>query len=530
MAPPSQRLQNPDHAKTPSSYTSSDRSDMGHRPFIFAAPSRSLSSLKDTNDGENRNDAIGASEQIEDKSSMGFSSGFPFLKSLQNQHDAGRALAGLSVDPTLHRIASHSKVIENTSEGILPSRPALSTVPDFSASASKDSNAFAAGAQSGIHAYNRCLPPYSSVLEAGPMSRPSLSPNVPQQTVFSRGLCTNILGSCTPGLLKPPVQSNDTDFQGVGAAVELSASVSCKPPESSRTIEGTQITLQGKVSLEDHVSDTPLPGSVPNSHLHQSYSLLHQMQAIKSVEVDPSNRTLKRFEGPDNGVDFETVPLGGNQLSDGHSATVGGAHYTGSQVDGKVFKLLGKPGENCGASSASLDMGALRRTGSSHSSDNSEATLRHEHSKMAPSRVGQPGTLIQALQVSDAQRMAALQHMELAKLVQKPADSLLIHEPMKQSHTDSGASPANTGYSWLPTSTRTNISSQNSLPSEVIDQSLIEKQKKHKIPATVVQAWHKEAMSRARLQSARWSHGSPFIKFPEFFKYLILQCSPIVEC
>ncbi|KAK4801156.1 hypothetical protein SAY86_021643 [Trapa natans] len=505
LGPPSQRIQKPEHARTPSSHVSSDRSDMGHRPFISTAPSQSLSSWKDTNEGENRNYVIGASEHIVDKSSMDSSSEFPFLRSFPSQCDVGRALPSLSVDPTVQRIPSHSRMLENTSEGILPTVSALPSVPDLSACVSKGSNASVAGAQRGILPFAGSLSPSSSVLEAGPMFCPSLIPNVPQLPVFSRGLPTMTAGSCTPDLLKPSVQSSDKDFQkDVGAAVELSGSVRLKLPESTKNVEEAQSTLPEKVSSPNHVSDTSLPGSVPNNILHQSYSLLHQMQAMKSADVDPFNQTLERLKGPDDGVNLEKSPFGGNHLSDGHSGTAGEAHYTGPQVDRKVFKLSDKSGENYEASSASLDMEPLRRTGSSHSFNNSEASLRHEHSKITRSWAGQPGTLInhQAAQVLDVQKMAALQHMEQAKVVQNPADSLLF-EPAKQLHADSGNIPAKAIYNWLPTSTRTDMSSPNSLPPEVTDQSLVAEQKKRKVPETVVQAWHKEVMSSARLHGVR---------------------------
>ncbi|OWM90380.1 hypothetical protein CDL15_Pgr014682 [Punica granatum] len=518
LGPPSQRLQNPDRAfisqsssQTPSSRISSGRSEVGHMPLASTPSNRSLSSWKETYEGENTNHISGASEQINDKSSMGFISGFPFSRShLQNQRDAGRALPGQSINPALHRLASHSKVIENSSEGILPSQSALPSVPENSVNTSRGSNAsIAEGAQTGIRAHTGHLPQHSLESEAASMSRPSLVPSVPQQSVFSGGLSTTLPGSTVSGLLKPPVPANDNDVQkGVGGVAELSASVSFKPPESSRTAEAAQSTLQGKVSSVNHVSDASLTHTVQNSIPHQNYSLLHQMQAMKNAEVDPSDRNSKRFMGPESGIDSQTAPLGGNQLSHVHSAAAGDASTLHPSLPGgetKTFNLSGKQGDNWDASPASLHLDAIRNSGISHSSSNYEAFLRREHSQ-APTWVGQPGTLRngQVLQVLDAQRMAAIKHMEQAQLVQKPADSLRVHEPANQFQADSDASPpVTTGYRWLPTSARTeNISSQQSVPPEVTDQNLLRKQKKRKIPAPEVQAWHKEVMTSARLHSA----------------------------
>lgn len=506
LAPPSQQLQNLDHivysqgsSRAPiSPHISSDRSEIGDMPPVSGPSDQSLSSWREPNEGGNRNHISGASEQINGKFSMGVISGFPFSSSHpQSQHDAERALPGQSLNPTLHRLPSHSKEIENTSEGILLSQSILPSVPDISASASKSSSASALEeARSGIHPHTGRLPLNSLVSEASSMSLPSLTPGVSQQSVFSRGLSTTVPASISPGLLKPEVQSNDNDLQkGVDEAMELSASIRS---ESSRTGEAVQSSLLGNLSSSNHASPGYLPRSVSNGVSHQSYSLLNQMQAMKSAEMDLSDQTWKKFRGPDRGVDSDTVALGGNQLSYGQSAAAGDVQPSHPELDKMMFDLSGRQGGSWDANSASLHMDALRRSGSTHSSSSVEAFLRLDHSQINPLvGIGHPGTLTsaQALAVPDTRRMAAINHMEQARLLQGPTDSMLAHEQADQFHDNSGAS--------LALARTKNISSQNLLPPEVADQGLFMKQKKRKIAATEVLAWHKEVMASARLQSAR---------------------------
>ena len=73
---------------------------------------------------------------------------------------------------------------------------------------------------------------------------------------------------------------------------------------------------QGKESLVKNLSDASPSNSSstqrdieafgrslrPNNLLHPNYSLLQQIQAMKSTEIDPSDRSLKRLKRADRVV------------------------------------------------------------------------------------------------------------------------------------------------------------------------------------------------------------------------------------
>ncbi|GMH17019.1 hypothetical protein Nepgr_018860 [Nepenthes gracilis] len=61
----------------------------------------------------------------------------------------------------------------------------------------------------------------------------------------------------------------------------------------------------------------------PNNNLHDNYTFLHQIHAMKSVEMDHGDRPLKRFRGPDNGLDVQHLAVkDGERFSGGLSCLV----------------------------------------------------------------------------------------------------------------------------------------------------------------------------------------------------------------
>ncbi|KAK4766660.1 hypothetical protein SAY87_008302 [Trapa incisa] len=455
LAPPSEQLQNLDRVGSSmapiSPHMSSDRCEIGDMPLITGPSNQSLSSLKKPNEGEYKNHISSVSEQINGNFSKGFISEFPATRShAQSLHDAAeRALPGQSVNLTLHRLPSHSKEIGNLSEGILHGQSTPPSVPDISAGTTKSSSAPALEeARSEVRPSSAQLPLKSLVLEALSMSH---HPRIP--------------GAC--------IRS-----------------------ESSGTDEAAEGSLLGNLSSSNHVSDAYISRSVSNGVSHQSYSLLNQIQAMKSAEMDLSVQTWKRFRDPKKGVDSDTVVLGGNRQPYGHSAATGDVQPPQLGIDENIFNLSGKQGASWDANSASVHIDALRQSSSPHSSSNVEAFFRRDPPQINPLEgIGHPRTLrsAQALPVPDAQRMEAINHMEQARILHGPTDSMLAHEQANQIHNDSGACPA---------SARTeSISPQNLLPPEANDHDLPMKEKKRKIVAEVL-AWHKEVVANGKLQSA----------------------------
>ncbi|KAK4800146.1 hypothetical protein SAY86_025511 [Trapa natans] len=444
LAPPSEQLQNLDRIVysqgSPlaliSPHMSTYKSEIGDMPLITGPSNQSVSSSKEPNEAEYRNLVSDVSEQINGKFSKGFISEFPASRSHgQNQQDAERALPGQSVNLTLHRLPFHSKETGNSSEGTLQSQSIPPSVPDISAGTTKSTGASALEeARSEVRPPSGRLPLNSLVLEALSMFH---HPRIPGASIGSG---------------------------------------------SSGTGEAAQSSLLGNLSSSNHVS-------------HQSYSLLNQIHAMKSGEMNLNDRTWKRFRDLEKGFDSDTVVLGGNQQPYGQSAATGDVQPSHLRIDEKIFNLSGK-GVSWDANSASVHMDALRRSSSPHSSSNDEAFFRHDHSQINPLEdIDHPRTLrsAQASPVPDAQKMAVINHTEQARLLQGPTDSMLAHEQANQIHDDFGASPASTRIE--------NNSPQNLLPPEANDQDFPMKGKKRKMAATEVLAWHKEVMASGKLQS-----------------------------
>ncbi|KAJ8550727.1 hypothetical protein K7X08_000097 [Anisodus acutangulus] len=137
----------------------------------------------------------------------------------------------------------------------------------------------------------------------------------------------------------------------------------------------------------------------PNSFLHPNYSLLNQMEAMKNVETDPSEKPLKRMRGSDSNTGVQQI------LS----------------ADSRILSFSGQ--ENIQRSLSSQQGGNVtpqdvlashHNDAQSSSHNNNTNPFKPEHTKispqMAPSWFNQYGTFknVQMLQMYEAHRTASM--------------------------------------------------------------------------------------------------------------------------
>ncbi|KAK6925092.1 hypothetical protein RJ641_009418 [Dillenia turbinata] len=255
----------------------------------------------------------------------------------------------------------------------------------------------------------------------------------------------------------------------------------------------------------------------PNSLFHQKYSLLQQMQAMKSSEADPSNRGVKRFKGKDNSAEAQQLspPRAGQQLPQGPNIVVGDASVQCASVqcgDSKILSFSSEPEDdkNKNASSQPVHVhlppqdvtGFGPRESQSDASSSVSGSLRSEHPRvspqMAPSWFSQYGTFKngQMFPIFDGRKVAAMKTLEQHYVLGKSSD--IVHTEQVNSATG----PSQVGS--VPESSSATTMDGAHLPSDawppnVINGSLVPLHPKKRKSATAdLLPWHREVAQVAR--------------------------------
>lgn len=580
LGPPSQRLSIADNAISSQSSSqaslSSTRvtSDMGKKGHSWLASTASVQSLHpshETSHGDSTNHISSASGQISNNASRyniqgNFSAGFQYPRSHhQNQQVSG---TGGQVTPS-----QPVKQIGDSSERTQTSLAAQASVPDMSKGTSRGEFSSATETSqlsSNIRNHGGSAQQFP-VLEAMPVPQLSVMPGMSQQGAFSKmsqnawasvsNQQSSSVSKAPPNLFKThlqpvnnlertlsgPEKQDDQIAQKGDNGRSGFAAYSAKPQGFARedhSAKELQVPLendvgqklmnasqlQGKESAANSIADSTLSNSTtiqrdieafgrslkPNNLLHQNYSLLHQMQAMKSTETDPDNRSVKRFKGPDSGIDGSQVaPVGVQQLSTNHTSLPPG--------DSKMLSFSSKPGDNPGTNSSSRDMLTVCHNDSQSSIDgNSAVVVRGENSQispqMAPSWFDQYGTFKngQMLSVYDARKITAVKTMEQPFIVGKPSGSLDVGHPPQANSVADARQLGNIQQTSIPMSVRSDYpSSSQFLPSVTSDQSLVHvKPKKRKSATCELLPWHREVtqglprLQNISMSEAEWARAA----------------------
>ncbi|KAJ7978718.1 putative Dentin sialophosphoprotein-like protein [Quillaja saponaria] len=493
------------------------------------------------------------------KFSKAFPSGFPFSRfHTQNQSMTGlggQVIYNQSVNiPVVGRSASHSNQMDESCERAQTSQSALTSFQDTSVSILQKNVACPESSTQQNHAGDPAS--QTMALEAAPASQPSGTSSNSQQNGSSKVLLNiwtgisskqHSLGSFPANIPSHP--QPDNNFETISAPQKLGGQDTEKIgsdlsdngvhymfspgsgrkeqlekenseqkvlPESTDPADKNLGASYGKESLVKHLPDAPHTSAVtqrdieafgrslrPNNLLHQNYSLLNQVQATRSTDIDPTNQSIKRFKGQDSRVDVQQVASkGGQQLSYEYNNMVKDVSVDHSSVpsaDPKMSSFTSKPGDGKGTNVSSQDMpGFVQINAHDYSSINNATSVRGEHSlvspRMAPSWFEQFGTFKNGkiLPVYDVQRMAPSKVSEQSLIVEKQSDSLHAQNSVEQVDTASDTNQlANARQSAIPVASE-HVNS-NSLQLDAPEQTLVVmRPKKRKTATSELVPWHKE--------------------------------------
>ncbi|THG09141.1 hypothetical protein TEA_006380 [Camellia sinensis var. sinensis] len=567
LAPPSQRLpvQNralasQSSAQTVGSFSSSHTSpeirDTGHAQLGSAAQEQSLPS-HETSQGEFKFNKIGipgqtgieASEYgMQGNFSSALTSGFPHSRGqLQNEQmiDAsGKMTTNQPKNVSFNRHASH---FQQTDDSTIRASGDRSQPTD-----ANHSYEIASAAQILV---GRAMPSSQPFIASGisqPGAFPKMVPNpwinVPGQqhllgaqphkfppSIFQSSESNNnvVSTSSTPqdqedqdeerGKGLSESGANSMDSEGFVRGEEQPAKESIGQLRSSGNTDSAEKVSAslGKETVVKNLSEASPSNSAstqrdieafgrslkPNNSMHHNYSLLNQMRTMRSTEIDPSNRGLKRLKGADSGLGCQIGAKAGQPNE--QNVMVGDSLVQRSAIpsgDSKMLSFSG-PMENWErnvpsqlGNAPSQDVHALVWKDSENYT-HSTASVRVENSQispqMAPSWFNQFGTFKngQMLTAYDARKNTTVKTVEQPFTLGKPYDSLNAHNSLEQLNAAADSNQVgNIRQRSIPSSVAIeSFSSHLSRVQDFTDQRLVvARPKKRKSATSELLPWHKE--------------------------------------
>ncbi|KAI4319164.1 hypothetical protein MLD38_032797 [Melastoma candidum] len=539
LAPPSPRLQNFNRA-SPSQNPSTTLP--GSQPLsskvVSTSSIQSLSSLRETPAADCGNSIFSSPGSTSNKIpvpnfqgnvSRALASGFPFpVNQPPNQLDIG---AHGSVGPlqsmigSSNQIPGQSDVMDSSHERLEVRQTDVDTVPSIPSKAELTiSNQTRHGLPQFPASQSSLIVP-----EQAPLSR--VLPDAWIGTSNQQHLLSAIPGNSTLGLVSTqPKYINQVDTASSGLQKSEFQKGGHGPSEydepvkiqgfhgkdqivkepSSEVAGPSQGTVQGKESLMKPLSDSPLStsgrlgkveafdGYLRPSNSMGHYSLLHQVQAFKTANVDHDNRAMKRLKGLSS-LESQSVSLEGEKTSDNNNLP--GRLPNVRNVDSETRHFSNRSGESQGVSRPSPDAVIVSSDGCpSILMSNKIASVGGEDSKinhqMAPPEFEQYGGLINGnmYRMDDAKNMAVLKSMQQPMIFHKPAFSVQMQSVID---VHQAAFAANCIGNLLNRSTPTGATSEPPLPNLVLplgasDPSFQLKSRKRKIIGPEKLSWHKE--------------------------------------
>ncbi|PPD88183.1 hypothetical protein GOBAR_DD14887 [Gossypium barbadense] len=485
LGPPSQRFTIPDRSFSSQSspqrvnslnsvHISSEARMKGH---TLVGPTASVQSPHGESNGDSRNSISRVSGHTNYKASehnivgnvsAGFTSDYPYLEShLQCQHviDVGnQVIPNKFVNADFSGLTCQSKRIDDSYERAQISQLGRISAPRMPKSATDDlSSSETSWPSYGTQNNARVTDQQFPVLEAMPASQPSGGAFTKMPNVWtSVSAAQHLLGAqsswASQNLLKHQQQSNDNSettlpgekklddqiaWVGGNGATEFPAG-SAKPHNSGREeqpAKGQQLLPEADASQNPASMQRDIEAFGrslrPNNTVHQNYLLLHQVQAVKNIQIDPSNRSVKRFKGPtpDSALDAQQKSQGADLLPYGSNNMMRDALMSSSIVpsgDSKMLNMSSGAGEYTERQSSANDTLAFVQNDSLNfnNANNSAGSDRSEHPQirpqMAPSWFDEYGAFKkgQMLPIYDAQKIATMKAADKGFIVGRPSDNL----------------------------------------------------------------------------------------------------------
>ncbi|KAK8710760.1 hypothetical protein V6N13_146072 [Hibiscus sabdariffa] len=560
LGPPSRRFTIPDHViSSKSSLQEVDSlnsihvsSEVGRKDHTWLGPPVSIQSSTHGASHEDIRYNVsnvsgltsnkGSQYNIQENVSVGFTSDYPYLKSnLQSPYVIGasrQVTPDESINAPFDGLASHLKRIDDSSEraqtiqlGMKSTPHILKTSPDNDFSSETSFPSSGTGNQN--HAQDPGL--QFPVLEAMSTSQPSAGAESSQQGAKFSLASQNLLdphSNSRRTLLG--TEKLDDQIAQAGNSGQSEFPGGCAKPQNFVGEEKpgkAQLVLQENNGIQNPASmqrDIEAFGRSLrlNNVLHQNYSLLLQAQAMKNTEVDPSNRSVKRFKGPspDSGLDAQSS-RGEEQLSHVSNSVMRDALVGRPLIpsgDSKIRSSLSNTGDNHERQLTINTLLPFVRNDSQQlsNSDNSAANISSEHSQispqMAPSWFDWYGATKNGKMspVYDSRKIAMMNAKEKAFIVGQSSDSLHVHASERVSDAaDTGPlDKAQQSSNFIQIASE--FISPHSLPPDIANQNMVVRAKKRKSIIYEFLSWHKEVNQDSQrpldisVAEGEWAHAA----------------------
>ncbi|KAK8557501.1 hypothetical protein V6N13_013771 [Hibiscus sabdariffa] len=397
---PSQRFSIPDRAiSSPSSPQVVNSlnsvhvsSEVGRKGHAWLDPKTSVQSpTHGASSGDIRNNVSSVSGQISNKSSpyniqgnfsTGFASDYHLKSHLQSQHVTNvgsQATPSASVNASFGGLATLAKQTDNSSESAQTSQLRRSSAPRIPKSAADNKLASSETSRPGSNDQIHARDPGQQfpVLEALPASQPSATSESPKPGAFTKmpdmgtsvSAPQHLLGEqsswASQNLFKYHHQSSINSEATLLGATKLDDQIpetggcgqSELPAASTKpqSFVGEEQPAKDKQLLAENGAN-PNPATMlrdidalgrslrPNNTVRQNHSLLHQVQSMKDIEIEPSNRSVKRFKGPSLDSALDTQQNDSRNFSSANNSTanlVGGHTQISPQMAPSWFDRYG---------------------------------------------------------------------------------------------------------------------------------------------------------------------------------------------
>ncbi|OIV99976.1 hypothetical protein TanjilG_26314 [Lupinus angustifolius] len=501
LAPPTQRLPMAFSHATPQ--VAPETVDMGH---TWLTTTQTFPSREATH--EHRNNISSSSGQTFDKASQysglgnipqAFTSGFPFsMIHTQNQNMVNTQRSNETFDDrtaSMNNLHEHSERAQS-SHSELASAPGESTMQISALEASTaphPSVTFSASLHDSpskvLHnvwtSVSSKQQPYTSMIPSRP-----LPINVCETTVEAQ---------------KSGIEDSEKDGDDLSGQRILPGSVDASEEISSAShMKSTPDASQSSPAATPRDIEDFGRSLRPNDFLHQNFSLLNQAQSTQNIDIDPSNRDVKRFKISDNVVDKQQVDSNRGQKSYGYGnmvKDVASNHASLPPSDPNVLSFSTKPGDGRDTNASPQEVVDYAQKNALNFSNNSKTTsVRSKHPlinpQMAPSWFEQYGTFKngKTLPTYDVQTMTPQKIMDQPFILRSQSDNLHLGRPMEQVNSLSDAGQlGNARQTLMPTSVANEHVPSQLMPPPAVEPDLpITLPKKRESTTSELMPWHKE--------------------------------------
>lgn len=499
------------HGSSDSGLTALHMSETGDKGHTWLATNQTFPS-QESSPGENRDNISSTTGQVFDKASQynvlgnippAFTPGFPFSKN----HNQNQNIAHLGGQVTNNQPAS-SNQIDEYGERAQASKLEIASAQDMSQPSGTDQ---IRGSQpSGIYGASLHGTPLNVMQNLWTSVSSRQHPNASKISSLPKQInCGMIADSSNPG--DQGLEKDGKELSSIGAE---------EPAVPSHLIDPVVkcVSDASQPNLASTSRDNEALGQSlrPNNVLNYNFSSLNQVQSMRNMEIDPSNREAKRLRVSDNMPNRQQVDSNHEQqLSYGYNNVardVSGNYSSITSSDPSMLCLSAKPHhvQNINATSREV-VGDDQEKSVNVSDSNKAVSIRSGHypinPQMAPSWFEQYGAFKNGniLPVNDAQKITAAKTMDQPFIIPNQSDSLHFQDSVEQVNSRSDAQLGSTRHSPMPASVESdNVCSQLSTPISEPD-LLSFSSKKRKSSISGLLSWHKElTQGSERLRDLRW--------------------------